>query len=70
MATQARVGGSSLRKEMDMKTYKAFVRYGNTKPDQEWAGLTYGQAKWRYHWIKRNWYQLFGEYREYGFLPE
>jgi hypothetical protein len=53
-----------------MRTYEAFVRHGNAdKPDVYWHGLTYGQARWRYHWIRRNWFELFGEYREYGFRP-
>ena len=54
-----------------MWTYEVFVRAGNPgKPDIHWSGLSYGQARWRYHWIRRNWYEKFGEYREYGFRPE
>lgn len=52
-----------------MRTYRAFVTKGN-EPDQEWTGLTRSQAQWRYHWIKRNWYSLFGGYREYGYAIE
>jgi hypothetical protein len=52
------------------KTYRAFVRYGNDKPCQQWAGLTKGQAQWRYHWIKRNWWNLFRDFREYGWERE
>jgi hypothetical protein len=51
-------------------TYRAFVRFGNGKPDQEWKGLRKAQAQWRYNWIRRNWYTLFGEYREYGWQRE
>lgn len=47
-------------------TYTAYARYGNNQPDQEWTGLTRNQAIWRYNWIKRNWWNLFSEYREYG----
>jgi hypothetical protein len=54
-----------------MHTYEAFVRFGNQdKPDIYWRGLTYGQAQWRYNWIKRNWFEQFGEYREFGFRRE
>jgi hypothetical protein len=53
-----------------LDTYSAFVRYGNSKPEQRWTGLTKGQAKWRYHWIKRNWYSQFSEFREYGWERE
>jgi hypothetical protein len=52
------------------KTYRAFVKYGNDKPCQQWAGLTKGQAQWRYHWIKRNWWNLFRDFREYGWERE
>jgi hypothetical protein len=50
--------------------YIAFVRFGNGAPDQEWRGLTRNQAKWRYHWIKRNWWTLFRDFREYGWTRE
>jgi len=52
------------------KTYRAFVKYGDDKPNQEWGGLTKGQAQWRYHWIKRNWWNLFRDFREYGWQRE
>jgi hypothetical protein len=52
------------------KTYRAFVKYGNDKPDECWTGLTKGQAQWRYHWIKRNWWNLFRDFREYGWQRE
>lgn len=52
------------------RTYTAFVRFGNNQPDQEWPGLTRGQAVWRYHWIKRNWFNLFNGYREYGYQAD
>jgi hypothetical protein len=52
------------------KGYRAFVRYRNGKPDIIWPGLTRGQAKWRYHWIKRNWWTLFGDSREFGWQAE
>lgn len=51
-------------------TYCAFVRLGNGQPDQAWTGLTRGQAKWRYHWIQRNYWSLFRDYREYGWRRE
>lgn len=51
-------------------TYRAFVRFGNGKPDQEWSGLSKGQAKWRYHWIKRHYWDLFRDFREYGWQRE
>lgn len=51
-----------------MRTYTAFVRHGNDgAPDIEWRGLTRGQAEWRYHYIRRNWYREFNGYREYGY---
>ena len=53
-----------------LSTYAAFVRYGNDEPEQRWTGLTKGQAKWRYHWIKRNYYSLFKSFREYGWERE
>lgn len=52
------------------ETYCAYVRFGNGKPDQVWAGLTKGQAKWRYHWIKRNWPKLAGNWKEIGWQRE
>jgi hypothetical protein len=52
------------------KTYRAFVKYGNDKPDEYWTGLTKGQAQWRYHWIKRNWWNQFRDFREYGWQRE
>jgi hypothetical protein len=51
-------------------TFCAYVRHGNGKPDQYWTGLTRNQAKWRYHWIKRNWWNLFRDFREYGYRRE
>jgi hypothetical protein len=54
-----------------METFTAFVRRGvNGAPDIEWPGLTYGQARWRYNWIKRNWLSQFDRYREYGYGRE
>jgi hypothetical protein len=50
------------------RQYTAFVRFTG-KPEQRWPGLTLGQANWRYHWIKRNWYELFGDAYQYGFEP-
>ena len=52
------------------ETYCAFVRFGNGNPDIVWPGLTRGQAKWRFHYIKRNWYSEFRESREYGWKRE
>jgi hypothetical protein len=52
------------------ETYCAYVRFGNGEPDQVWPGLTKGQAKWRYHWIKRNWWTLFRDFRQYGWSRE
>lgn len=51
-----------------MQTFTAFVRHGNNgAPDIEWRGLTRGQAEWRYHYIRRNWFAEFNGYREYGY---
>ena len=51
-------------------TYTAFIRFENGQPDRTWTGLTRGQAKWRYHWIKRNWYTECRDFREYGWRRE
>jgi hypothetical protein len=54
-----------------METFTAFVRRGvNGAPDIQWQGLTYGQARWRYKWIQRNWHSAFDSYREYGYGRE
>lgn len=55
---------------MTEKTYRAFVRYHNGKPDVVWAGLRKGQAQWRYNWIRRNWWQLFSDSRAFGWQSE
>lgn len=53
-----------------LETYSAYVRNGHGQPDKEWRGLTRGQAKWRYHWVQRNYWNLFRDYREYGWRRE
>lgn len=52
------------------KTYRAFVRYQNGKPDIVWPGLRKTQAQWRYNWIKRNWHSLFNDSRAFGWQSE
>ena len=39
-----------------LETYSAFARFHGDKAAKQWHGLSKGQAKWRYHWIKRQWY--------------
>lgn len=37
-------------------TYSAYAEFADGSPRMEWRGLTKGQARWRYHWIARQYY--------------
>ena len=52
------------------KTYWAYVRFKNGKPDIAWRGLRKTQAKWRYDWIDRNQHKLFPDLCEFGWKSE
>jgi hypothetical protein len=36
-----------------LETYTAYAKYHDDSKNQEWTGLSKGQAKWRYHWLAR-----------------
>lgn len=38
-------------------TYCAFIKYADGSTE-EWTNLRKTQAKWRYHWLGRNYYRL------------
>ena len=37
-----------------LETYTAYAKHHDHTKNREWPGLTKGQAKWRYHWLARN----------------
>ena len=39
--------------EKDIILFRAYIDLDNGKT-LSWEGLTCGQARWRFHWIKRN----------------
>jgi hypothetical protein len=44
---------------MSAPTYQAYVEVVTDDGTQrtEWTGLREGQARWRYHWIRRSWWR-------------
>ena len=52
-----------------MGDYMAWVRYADGT-EQQWTGLRKGQARWRYHWIRRNWWDNFRDAKGWGWRLE
>ena len=48
-----------------LETYTAYCVCDNGERF-EWRGLRKAQAKWRFHWIKRNWPSLNHNWKEIG----
>ena len=42
-----------MTKQITSETFRAFVNLDNGET-LTWGGLTYGQARWRYHWLGHN----------------
>lgn len=55
-----------------LETYSAYVEFKNGNPPITWKGLRKGQAKWRYHWIRRNavYGAQFANAKEFGWQRE
>lgn len=53
-----------------LETYRAYAKHHGTSKSQEWAGLTRGQAQWRYQWIARQARQTIDWPKEYGWGRE
>jgi hypothetical protein len=43
----------AMAKQITSETFRAFINLDNGET-LSWDGLTYGQALYRYHWLKRN----------------
>ena len=57
-----------MRNPAPSERFRAFVRFADDQPEQIWEGLTWTQAHWRYHWIKRQFHAgLFRNVKAYGF---
>lgn len=52
-----------------MGDYMAWVTYADGT-EQQWTGLRKGQAQWRYHWIRRNWWNSFRDAKGWGWRLE
>ena len=51
-----------------IELFRAYIRFADGQPEQSWEGLTYNKARWRYHWIKREYYAgRFRQVKEYGY---
>lgn len=50
-----------------LETYAAYAKHHDHTKNQEWPGLTKGQAKWRYHWLARNYTS---DMKEWGWKRE
>ena len=49
--------------------YMAWVRFADGT-EQQWMGLRKEQARWRYHWIRRNWWDHFRDAKGWGWRLE
>ena len=49
--------------------YMAWVRYADGT-EQRWTGLRKEQARWRYNWIRRNWWDHFRDAKGWGWRLE
>ena len=52
-----------------MGDYMAWIRYADGT-EQQWTGLRKTQAQWRYHWIRRNWWNSFRDAKGWGWRLE
>ena len=52
-----------------MGNYMAWITYADGT-EQQWTGLRKTQAQWRYHWIRRNWWNSFRDAKGWGWRLE
>ena len=61
----------AMANQITSDTFRAYINLDNGET-LAWEGLTYGKAKWRYHWIKRNivWPLDGPRWKNYGYETE
>lgn len=51
--------------------FRAYVRFADDQPEQQWDGLSWHKAHWRFHWVKRQFFAgNFRNVKDYGFQAE
>jgi hypothetical protein len=61
----------TMAKQTTSETFRAYIIFADSQPEQSWHGLTYGKARWRYFWIQRQFFAgIFRNVKAYGYERE